>query len=212
VARRATAAKRCSGLTWSSCRGQRARHTSKDFSRNLGRPVSLRVSGMAERRQRSEARGARESESLVVPRKPGNGPAGPGGGKWAPGQGTVGGKDVWDIEPGKHLDETATDSETGQRTFLDRRVRDGVAFGASCRVANPCHRGAGCGKSARPDLWGAWAGNRPGLPDSALQGAGKLLPYIHRRPHIGRSCSLTQNTSAIRAKWQTGSAGQELPL
>ena len=25
-------------------------------------------------------------------------------------------------------------------------------------------RGTGCGKSARPDLWGAWVGDHPGLP------------------------------------------------
>ena len=35
-------------------------------------------------------------------------------------------------------------------------------------AANPWSRGAGCGSPARPDLWGAWAGNRPGLPDSQL--------------------------------------------
>ena len=35
-------------------------------------------------------------------------------------------------------------------------------------VANPRSRGAGCGSPARPDPWGTWAGNRPGLPDSPL--------------------------------------------
>jgi hypothetical protein len=37
--------------------------------------------------------GGRESERPIVPRKPGNRPEGPGGGKGAPGRGTVGGKD-----------------------------------------------------------------------------------------------------------------------
>ena len=36
---------------------------------------------------------------------------------------------------------------------------------ASRRAANPCARRAGCGNSARPDLWGARA-DRPGLPDT----------------------------------------------
>ena len=42
-----------------------------------------------------------------------------------------------------------------------------LSLGLPC-VAKPHSRGAGCGSPARPDLWGAWAGDRPGLPDSAL--------------------------------------------
>src|SRR5512140_2050991 len=39
-------------------------------------------------------------------------------------------------------------------------------------------RGAGCLNWARPDLWGAEVGNRPGLPDRGGLGLAYLLPAL----------------------------------
>ena len=51
------------------------------------------------------------------------------------------------------------------REFLSRRIRDGfyLPFCSETLI-----RGAGCGNPTSPDLWGPWAGNRPGLPDQRI--------------------------------------------
>jgi len=67
----------------------------------------------------------------------------------APGHGTAEGKHEQDLEPGLSVNETSPDSRTGVR---DER-------------SEPVSRGAGCGSPARPDLRGAGASNRLGLPD-----------------------------------------------
>jgi hypothetical protein len=54
------------------------------------------------------------SELLVVPRKPGNRPKGPGEGKGEPEHGTEGGKDAGNPESLKRLYETSTDSRSGE--------------------------------------------------------------------------------------------------
>jgi group II intron reverse transcriptase/maturase len=41
-------------------------------------------------------------------------------------------------------------------------------FIRSTARSEPVIRGAGCVSRARPDLWGAWASNHPGLPDAQL--------------------------------------------
>ena len=102
----------------------------------------------------------RKSECLVVPMKRGNAASGPRGGKGAPEHGTEGGKDGGDTEPYNRLNETPTDSDAGEQ-LIQRRVREGVSPTRSETMS----RGAGCGNSARPDLWGAGVGNCPGLPD-----------------------------------------------
>ena len=48
------------------------------------------------------------------------------------------------------------------RTMLDQRVRYGVYLPSR---SDALIRGAGCGNSARPDLWEPWVGDCPGPPD-----------------------------------------------
>jgi hypothetical protein len=57
--------------------------------------------------------GDEQSECSVVLLKRGNQPKGPCGGKGASEDGTAGGKDERDFEPGQHLNETAADSASG---------------------------------------------------------------------------------------------------
>src|SRR5690606_18956084 len=59
---------------------------------------------------------------------------------------------------------------------------------AASLVARPRLRGAGCGKSARPDLWEARVGNDPGPPDLLTRGERRLacLAATSRAP---RRCS-----------------------
>ena len=56
--------------------------------------------------------------------------------------------------------ELAKEVPENLRGFLDQRVRDGVLPTRSEIV----DRGAGCGSSARPDLWEPRGGNNPGPP------------------------------------------------
>ncbi len=56
---------------------------------------------------------AEKSHRAVVPKKGGNSPEGPRGGKGASGYGTVGGKDDGDTRPRKRLNETTADSDAG---------------------------------------------------------------------------------------------------
>ena len=75
-----------------------------------------------------------------------------------PKYGTVGGHDGENTESRYRLTETATDSEAGQ---LGHRVRDGIF----CRVAKPCLEEPDASIAHVRICRGAWAGNRPGLPD-----------------------------------------------
>jgi len=72
-----------------------------------------------------------------------------------PRHGTAGVQHGRSTESWKRVHEMPADSD---------RVRDGCAAFRSEFMM----RGAGCGKPARPDLWGPWAGNRPGLPDPSF--------------------------------------------
>ena len=60
-----------------------------------------------------------------------------------------------------------------EKSFL-QKVKKSMAFLQPLPIirsavsSEASSRRAGCGSPARPDLWGAPAGNRPGLPDSAL--------------------------------------------
>ena len=69
-------------------------------------------------------------------------------------------------------------------------------------------RRAGCGKSARPDPWGARPGNWPGLPDcrppEKVPPIRRLLSTTHTSPY--RECSLPQNGTAGRTSSLTGCA------
>jgi hypothetical protein len=60
--------------------------------------------------------GGRESELLHSTEEGGEpSPEGPSGGKAAAGaMGPRGGKDVWEVQPGEHLNETPSDSRTGE--------------------------------------------------------------------------------------------------
>lgn len=82
IGKGAAAPGRRKGLASGSGRGQRARHRRRDCSRNLGDPWLPLRSGTGVR-VRSERAGtsSRKSERPVVPKKPGNRPARPGGGK-----------------------------------------------------------------------------------------------------------------------------------
>ena len=73
----------------------------------------------------------RKSERFIVPGKRGNPPEEPRGGRGAPGQRTVEGKEGGDAKLRNRLNETATDSEAGEGSnILSRRVRDVLAHAA----------------------------------------------------------------------------------
>ena len=70
----------------------------------------------------------------------------------------------------------------------DTRFRRRVVATASTERSEPVSRRAGCGKSARPDLWGAGEGNLPGLPDVRPALGVDLEVKVHPRPgHRDRS-------------------------
>src|SRR5215469_2133097 len=72
-----------------------------------------RYRGAKETKRRG--RGGGKSECSTVPRKRGNQPEGPRGGKRAPEHGHVRGKDGGDTELHNRINETRADSKTGAR-------------------------------------------------------------------------------------------------
>jgi hypothetical protein len=78
----------------------------------------------------------------------------------------------------------------------------------------PCHlklrsesvpRGAGCGKSASPDLWGARSGNRPGLPDSGGPDprsayTDDVTPAAASRSGRGATCLLGSEEDGVQGR------------
>ena len=85
-----------------------------------------------------------ESERSIVPIKAGNRPKGPAGGKGAPVHTTVGGKDGRPTDAEHRLNETSTDSNTGQ---TDDRDGDALA------VPPPRLRVAARSLAADPPAW-----------------------------------------------------------
>jgi len=79
----------------------------------LGRLCRLRRNGTDSIRKRNGPEGRQRSEQFIVPKKAGNLPEGPGGGKGLPEYRLVGGKYGMDIEPSKGLNKTTTNSGTG---------------------------------------------------------------------------------------------------
>ncbi len=155
-----------------------------------------------------------ESESRIVPLKPGNRPTGPGGGKAAPCHGTERGDRCRDHP---NLGSISTRlrriaqlaREDPDRSFLslahyidehwlqeaDSRTRKDGAVGVDGQTAEQyaehlvdnlrlpsesrseaVARGAGCGKSARPDLWGGPAGQPAGSTRFWTCPRGERLP------------------------------------
>src|SRR4051812_5478106 len=101
--------------------------------------------------------GRQESEGLIVPPKPANGPPRPEPveGRGLPGQPAVAGKQGGYIETRSPVNVRAADSSACGRKRGSHR-----ATGACEWLAGR----AGCLNWARPDPWEPWAGDRPGRP------------------------------------------------
>ena len=85
------------------------------------------VDAKATKREREGTAGSRSLST--VPAKSGNQPEGPAGGRGEPGYRTTGGKDAGNTESRQHLNETTTDSRTGEEST-----------GAGVHDAGPSHR------------------------------------------------------------------------
>ena len=91
-----------------------------------------------------------------------------------PSHGIVGAKHGRDIDLENRVNKMPTNSDAGEadstgEAYIDICVSlptDGCGRRRLPTRSQAVTRRAGCGSSARPDPWEAWAGNRPGPPDS----------------------------------------------
>ncbi len=104
----------------------------------------------------------------------------PRGGKGAPGRGTIEGKDDGDTELRNRLNETATDSEAGERDA-----------GGGAKHPCPSHRHGLDARSVQAHAHGR--GGRSGRPDRAgVCGESGREPPVAHRPRVDRSLPRTE--------------------
>jgi hypothetical protein len=110
------------------------------------------------KQRKCDGKGVQKSEPPIVPKKSGNQPKGPGGGKGRPSHGAVGGNDAGDTELREHLPGTSTDSGTGEKESAlgvyntGPPHRPGLAAGGVS--PNSKGRGGGCRRSDGAEVWG----------------------------------------------------------
>ena len=115
-----------------------------------------------------------KSEHCIVLMKRGNSTRRrPRGRKAVPNHGTVEGPHAERTDVRERVNATTTDSNACEAGSLSS---DGCesrsSFIRHTGRSETRIRGAGCASRARPDLWGAWVSNHPGLPDARVSWPG----------------------------------------